>query len=415
MSSKTPKIAILGAGPAGLTLASLFSTSSIPINYTVFDLRARPSLDLLNQPSGSLDLHGNSGLLALKGCNLFEKFEQMKAECGEECKIADKNGTLKYRDEGNGLRPEIARNTLTKMLLDSVPEESIKWERKVSSVSTAPGQEGKWCLNFASKTPNQQKDAEVYDIIVGADGAWSQIRPSITDIKSHFSGINCITLTIPHLTTKQPHLASLIGTGTYSACGDQKAIMVQRGSMDSARIYLMLSSAHEDWLSDSGLAAMTMEELKNELLTSSQLFQTWGSDLKDLISVGCDAEAATLSKSPDEKIDMRPFYMLPPGHSWTHVPGLTLIGDAAHLMTPFAGEGVNAAMLDALELSRLIIGEEQLDEAVRKYEEGMFPRAKEVMDMTWSNLKMIFSEDSPREFVEWFLSFGIESKVAVGE
>jgi 2-polyprenyl-6-methoxyphenol hydroxylase-like FAD-dependent oxidoreductase len=411
MPSKTPKIAILGAGPAGLTLASLFSASSTPINFKIFDLRSRSSSELLNQPSGSLDLHQESGLLALKSCNLYENFEQMKAECGEECKIADKNGTLRYRDEGDGNRPEIARNALTKMLLDSIRVESIQWEQKVISVSPAPSQDGKWCLNFTSGSSNQ-KSMEVYDLVVGADGAWSQVRLSITDIKPHFSGINCITLTIPHLTSNQPHLASLIGTGSYSACGDRKAIMAQRGSLDSARIYLMLSSTHENWLTESGLATKAMNELKEELLTSPQLFQTWGNDLKDLIATGCDAEAATLAKS-GEKIDMRPFYMLPVGHTWTHVPGLTLIGDAAHLMTPFAGEGVNAAMLDALELSRLIVGKEELDEAVKKYEKSMFPRAKEVMEMTWNNLNMIFSEDSPRPFVEWFESFGLGNQLAV--
>jgi 2-polyprenyl-6-methoxyphenol hydroxylase-like FAD-dependent oxidoreductase len=407
--SKQPKIAILGAGPAGLTLASLFTKHNIP--YTVFDLRSRPLPSAVNIPSGSLDLHQESGLLALKCCGLFEKFEQRKSECGEEFKLSDKTGAVKHQDEGQGGRPEIARNSLTQLLLDSVPEDSIKWERKVLSISPALGQEGKWCVNFSSESlnPAQQSDSKIYDLIIGADGAWSKIRPSITDVRPYFSGINCITLTIPYLTSKYPQLASLVGTGSYSACGEGKSIMVQRGSLESARIYLMISSppsssTPETWLSDSGLDRMSAEELKNELLTSPELFNPWGSDLKQLIATGCDAESESLGQ--DGRIDMRPLYMLPPGHTWTHVPGLTLLGDAAHLMTPFAGEGVNAAMLDALELSRAITGGLELDGAVREYEEGMFPRAKEIMDETWQNLGMIFAEDSPREFVKMMESHG---------
>ena len=185
--------------------------------------------------------------------------------------------------------------------------------------------------------------------------------------------------------------------------------MVQRGSLESARIYVMISSppsssTPEAWLSDSGLDRMSAEELKNELLASPELFESWGSELKQLIATGCDAESESLGQ--DGRIDMRPLYMLPPGHTWTHVPGLTLLGDAAHLMTPFAGEGVNAAMLDALELSRAITRGLELDEAAKEYEVGMFPRAKEIMEETWQNLGMIFAEDSPREFVKMMESHG---------
>lgn len=98
--------------------------------------------------------------------------------------------------------------------------------------------------------------------------------------------------------------------------------------------------------------------------------------------------------------------MLPIGLEWKGQPGLTLLGDAAHLMTPFAGVGVNVALADALGLARALVkhvGEEggdlDLGEAVREYEMAMFVRAKENMEKTWMGLQHHFSAEGVDERV----------------
>jgi 2-polyprenyl-6-methoxyphenol hydroxylase-like FAD-dependent oxidoreductase len=256
---------------------------------------------------------------------------------------------------------------------------------------------------------------EDFDALIGADGAWSKVRPLLTETKPHFSGINCITLTIPHISSRYLHLDQMVGKGSYSATGEKKAVMSQRGTMDSARLYLMLSSASSSYLETPGLRTSSPSELKDKLLGSSDLFASWGKELKELIAAGCDAEV-----EKGEEIEMRPLYMLPIGFTWPHNAGATIIGDAAHLMTPFAGEGVNAAMLDASELAQQIIaalsgqsegGEEDgewiaLDQALRAFEQSMWSRAKDIAADTWENLQIIFADDAPDGFVRMMQSHG---------
>jgi 2-polyprenyl-6-methoxyphenol hydroxylase-like FAD-dependent oxidoreductase len=375
-----PSIAILGAGPAGLTLASLFHKKNI--RFAIYDLRAAPSADLLSLPSGSLDLHEESGLLALEACGLTAAFEKLPGVCTEQMLITGKDGVLKYQDDGHGgSRPEVPRNDLLHLLLSSIPPSSVNWEHKVLSCAPSPVSKGRWTLTFEDREP------ATFDLVIGADGAWSRVRPAVADVRPHYSGVHCITLTIPHV-SRYPALDELVGTGSFWALGANKTIMSHRGSLDSARMYLMISAPSA---ADLDLNPEDRGGLGKKLLSDPELFADWAPELKELIRVACEEE-----HDPECPASMKPLYMLTPGQKWEHVSGVTLVGDAAHLMTPFAGEGVNLAMLDALELAKSIIAAsekgEGVDGAVKAYEEEMFARAEEKMTETWENLKIIFAD-----------------------
>jgi 2-polyprenyl-6-methoxyphenol hydroxylase-like FAD-dependent oxidoreductase len=409
-SNTYPRIAILGAGPVGLTLGSLLAKSNVP--YTVYDLRPAPNalssaLTSDSPPvySGSLDLHMESGLLALKACGLYDQFCALKQECSESMIIADKHGLVRWQDDGgSGERPEIARNTLTDLLLSSIPDQSIKWEHKILYVTqdTTSSAYTIHFLNSSSKDEQQER----FDLVFGADGSWSRLRPLLTDIKPHYSTVSCITLTIPSISTAYPQLSALLGGGSYSASGDHKAIMTQRGSYDSVRVYLMLRDPSENYLSELGLCDVSSAELQARLLGEEALFANWGENLKSLIAAACS--------SSQEPIPAKPLYMLPVSHTWVHRYGLTLLGDAAHVFTPFAGEGVNAGMLDALELANNLIPALQahsglqadVDTAIQQYERVMFARIKPIAEETWHNLEMIFSDSAPDGFVAFMESHG---------
>ena len=117
----------------------------------------------------------------------------------------------------------------------------------------------------------------------------------------------------------------------------------------------------------------------------------------------------------DAAIYPRPLYMLPVGHKWAHVPGVTIIGDAAHQMSPFSGAGANLAMQDALELGLVLAklsaegkaGDcEALETHVKDFEAEMCERAARVAEMSKTNLEAFVNPGAPQTALDRFAAFG---------
>ncbi|KAL4805854.1 hypothetical protein BDV18DRAFT_13996 [Aspergillus unguis] len=402
-----PKIAIVGGGPAGLTLGLLLHKQSIP--FTIFELRQQPTAEELALPSGMLDLHEESGIAALKECGLHEHFQALVGECSEAQRVSDKDGNIVYADEGElSQRPEISRHALIQLLTSNLPKERIRYGHKLFSVSVrAEGVE----LDFG---PNGM---QTFNLVIGADGAWSRVRNILTETKPHYTGMQLTTATITNISTKHPHLSSLVGAGSFSALGLRHGVMSQRGPNDSARIYTFFSIPDQDFASSSRLDGADFQTAKQLLLSDEGLLGLFGPKIKDLASASWDEEFSAANK-----IVMKPLFTLPTNVSYPHfnshsAAAVTLLGDAAHLMPPWAGEGVNLAMWDSLSLSRAIgtafqesQGQVQehfirnLDPLLQAFEEEMFDRAREKAEETEGNGKMLFGEDGAQAFKKFFES-----------
>ena len=405
MSSSQPQIAIVGAGPAGLTVGLLLHKHNIP--FVIFERRHKPTNEELANPSGSLDLHEESGIAALKEGGLYERFLQLTGECSEANKISDKDGNILWADEGNSSqRPEISRHALTSLLSSGVPAKSIKYDHKLYSVNRMPSFGGtRTELDFGPK------GKQTFDLVIGADGAWSKVRNLLTDVKPSYTGTQCITVTIRQITSKYPHLAELVGKGSFTALGLQHGIISQRGPQDSARIYIMLTTANENFAAEAGVGDRPATAAIDRLLNDDALLGCFGPSIKELVSVACDEDSVD---HPGENMDVRPLYQLPIGASWEHRVGVTIIGDAAHLMCPWAGEGVNLAMCDSLTLARAIIKayeamgqdhttfQENLDLLMKEVEIEQTKRAKEKAEETFQNGQMLFGGDGAKAFANFF-------------
>ena len=81
---------------------------------------------------------------------------------------------------------------------------------------------------------------------------------------------------------------------------------------------------------------------------------------------------------------------------------ITLVGDAAHLMAPFAGVGVNVAMKDALDLAHAICrtAREKLSISLRQFEIEMWKRAKQDAEATMMYLDLFFNKRGGIAMVE---------------
>jgi 2-polyprenyl-6-methoxyphenol hydroxylase-like FAD-dependent oxidoreductase len=344
------RIAIAGAGPCGLTLARLLQQKGGDVR--VFELE---SSNAARNQGGSLDLHEDSGQLALRKAGLHEKFRSASRPEGQAIRVVDKHGKLcvdlQPKDEAE-TRPEIDRGVLRGLLIDSLATETIQWGQPIVSVERS-GQ-GRLRLAFAAR---QHMDA---DLVFGCDGAWSKVRPFLSTTKPYYCGITVVETWISAVDTRHPRLARLVGPGIFCALSDDKALIAQRNGDGKIRVYVTFRVS-EDWTQRSGLDFKQIESTREGL---GKIFAGWAPQLCELLSAS-------------DVFIPRPLYTHPPRQAaWYARTDVTLLGDAAHVMPFFTGKGVNLAMLDALELAdNLTSGEfSTVADAVRAYEATMFDR-----------------------------------------
>ncbi|BBZ28800.1 monooxygenase [Mycolicibacterium madagascariense] len=373
----TAPITIIGAGVGGLVLARVLHVHGV--RATVYE--ADPAPDARAQ-GGQLDIHEEDGQVALRAAGLFEEFLGIIHEGGQAMRLLDRHGTLLVDDpdDNTGGRPEVLRGDLRRILLESLPDGTVQWGRKV--VGVAPLGDGRHDVTFADGS------AVSTDLLVGADGAWSKIRPLVSDATPTYVGTTYVETYLHDVDRRHPATAAAVGGGSLLAPAPGQGILAHREAGAVLHAYVALNRP-TDWIAgiDFTDPACAIDRVAAE-------FVGWASELTALIT---DADTAPVP---------RMIHTLPTGHRWDRVPGVTLLGDAAHLMPP-SGDGANLAMLDGAELARELLAHAgDVEAALGAYERGLFARSATAYADAERLQHMLFGAGSPHDLVEMFTAHG---------
>ena len=379
MLLQNKQIAIVGGGPAGLVLARLLQLKRADVNVYERDLNKNVRVQ-----GATLDLHEGTGLEALKRADLLDEFYKHHRPVASKMRLVDKSLNITFDDHDFAAvtaetRPEIDRAPLRNILLNSLKLGTVVWDSHF--VSMEKKKDG-WLLHFKNGT-------SVYaDLVIAADGANSKVRPYLSDVKPIYSGITLIEGNIYNAEKNTPKLFAFAKGGKVMAFDNEQ--FVGYGTKgDGSIMFVVNFKTPENWLPQSGIDFKNKEQV---LAWFKKEFASWSAEWYEFFT------------NEEVYFIPRPQYYFPFDQTWETQENLTMIGDAAHRMPPYAGEGANVALQDAFELAECLTGNlfPDIKTAIAHFEKEMVERGAEATKDTLENAESMFSKTALEQMSAFF-------------
>ena len=346
-------VAIVGAGPGGAILARLLNRRGYAV--TVYERDESPTA---RPQGGSLDLRADSGQRAVDEAGLSEAFKRLSREDAKAFRMIDSSGTAlpgmgQETHENPG--PEIDRGDLRAMLLAALPADLVAWDHQVMAVE--PAANGSWRLDFHGRDP------ATFDLVIGAEGTASKVRQRLTDVQPIYTGITMVAANMRRELWRGSEIDTILGEGSVMFAGLDKTIFVQRCAHDLILLYYSMA-VPQGWPRTAGFA---VDDAGAVMEAVRRAYRDWSPEIIEMLT------------QVQDRFHLWPTSVMPPDYRWQTQAGLTMLGDAAHVMPPFTGKGVNLALLDALELTQALTEDPDRDltAAIAGYERKMQARTSE--------------------------------------
>jgi 2-polyprenyl-6-methoxyphenol hydroxylase-like FAD-dependent oxidoreductase len=372
-------IAIIGGGMAGLTLARLLQLKNADVKVYERDLNQNVRVQ-----GSTLDMHEGTGLEALKRAGLLDEFYKHHRAIASNMLLVDRSLNIKFDDHNfaeftSETRPEIDRAPLRDILLNSLTKNTVVWNSQFSSMEK---ENQGWRIYFKNGSNTYA------DFVVAADGSNSKVRPYLNSVKPIYSGITLIQGDIDEAIKNAPNLLAFAKGGKVMSFDDAK--MIGYGSKgDGSIMFVACFKCPENSIRESGINFQNKEEA---LVWFKKEFSSWSERWHEFFTAN------------EVRFTPRPQYYFPLDQKWETQENLTMIGDAAHWMPPFAGEGANVAMQDSFELADALTSNRFSDikTALEHFEKDMIIRGAEATRQTLENTEKMFSKNNLEQMVSFF-------------